>query len=142
MSDIDYKQLAKEWFADINEHNLDVFDNYLTPNFVEHEIVPGIEGNGPEVPKQFFAMFLNGFPDMRMDLEDIVVDGDRICWRYRITGTHDGEFMGIPATGRKIDVQGFDMLRMEGTRAAEHWGVTDQLTMMQQLGLVPEDPPA
>lgn len=142
MSDIDYKQLAKEWMVEINDHNLDAFDDYLTANFVEHETLPGIEGNGPEVPKQFFSMIIAAFPDFRMDIEDIVVEGDKVCWRYRMTGTNEGEFMGMPATGRKVDVQGFDMLRMEGARAAEHWGVTDEMKMMQQLGLAPDGAPA
>ena len=142
MSEIDYKQLAKEWLVEINDHNTDAFDDYLTPNFVEHEILPGIEGSGADVPKAFFKMIFTAFPDLRMDLEDILVDGDRVCWRFRMTGTNDGEFMGMPATGHKIDIQGFDMLRMEGARAAEHWGTVDQLKMMQQLGLVPEGPPA
>lgn len=142
MSDIDYKQLVKEWLAEINQHNMDVFDTDLTPNFVEHETLPGIEGTGAEVPKAFFSMLIKAFPDFRMDMEDIVVEGDKVCWRYRMTGRNDGEFMGMPPTGKSIDIQGFDLLRMEGEKAAEHWGTVDELKMMQQLGLVPEGPPA
>ena len=142
MSDIDYKQLVKEWFVDINDHDVSVFDRALTPGFVEHEEAPGFEGNGPEVPKAFYSMLFNAFPDFRMDLEDIIVEGEKVCWRYRMTGRNDGEFMGMPPTGKSIEIQGFDMLRMEGERAAEHWGVTDELKMMQQLGLVPEPPSA
>jgi predicted ester cyclase len=138
----DYKALAQVWFKEINAHNLDAFDSYLTPNFVEHEEVPGVEGNGPEVPKQFFGMLFAGFPDMRMELLDMAVDGDKVWWRHRMTGTNDGEFMGMPATGKKIDIEGIDVLRMEGEKAAEHWGVTDEMKMMQQLGLVPEQAPA
>lgn len=138
----DYKVLAQEWLKEINAHNVDAFDRYLTSDFVEHEEVPGVEGSGPEVPKQFFGMIFAAFPDVHMELLDMAVDGDRVWWRFRMTGTNDGEFMGMPATGKKIDIEGIDILRMEGDRAAEHWGVTDQMKMMQQLGLVPEQAPA
>jgi predicted ester cyclase len=142
VSDIDYKQLAKEWLAEINNHNVDVFDTHLATNFVEHELVPGIEGTGKEVPKTFFSMLFNAFPDFRMDMEDIIVEGDKVCWRHRMTGRNTGEFMGMPPTGKSIDINGFDMLRMVDDKAAEHWGVNDGLKMMQQLGLVPEPPSA
>jgi len=141
VSDHDYKQLAKEWLEELNAQNVDAFDRYLTADFVEHETVPGIEGNGPEVPKQFFSMIFAAFPDMRMEMEDILVDDNKVCWRLRMTGTNTGEFMGMPATGKTIDIEGIDILRMVGDRAAEHWGQTDQMKMMQQLGLVPDQPP-
>lgn len=136
----DYKALAQVWLKEINAHNIDSFDQYLTEDFVEHEEIPGIEGTGPEVPKQFFSMIVAAFPDMHMELLDMAVDGDKIWWRFRMTGTNTGEFMGMPPTGKKIDIEGIDVLRMEGERAAEHWGVTDQMKMLQQLGLVPEEP--
>ncbi|MEA2433312.1 MAG: hypothetical protein QOG54_769 [Actinomycetota bacterium] len=138
MSDHDYRQLAKEWLEEMNAKNVDAFDRLLTPDFVEHETVPGIEGTGREVPKQFFGMVFAAFPDMRMEMEDILVDDNKVCWRLRMTGTNTGEFMGMPATGKKIDIEGIDILRMVGDQAAEHWGLTDDTKMMQQLGLAPE----
>lgn len=138
---IDYRALAQEWLKEINAHNIDAFDRYLTPDFVEHEEVPGVEGSGSEVPKAFFGMVFTAFPDMRMEILDTAVDSDKVWWRFRMTGTNTGEFMGMPPTGKKIDIEGIDVLRMEGDRAAEHWGVTDQMKMMQQLGLVPEQAP-
>jgi steroid delta-isomerase-like uncharacterized protein len=141
MSEYDYKQLAKEWLEEMNAHNVDAFDDYLTADFVEHETLPGIEGTGPEVPKQFFGMIFAAFPDVEMAMEDILVEDDKVCWRFRMTGTNTGEFMGMPATGKKIDIQGIDILRMVDGKAAEHWGQTDQMKMMQQLGLIPEQAP-
>ena len=78
-----------------------------------------------------------------MDPEDVLVSGDKVVARVRATGTHQGEFMGIPATGKHIDVQVVDIVRFgDDGRAREHWGVFDAMTMMQQLGVVPEGVPA
>ena len=87
-------------------------------------------------------MFRAAFSDLRFDAEDVIVSGDRAWARVHVTGTNDGEFMGMPATGKSIDVPAVDMIRFndDGT-AAEHWGVSDTMTMMQQLGVVPEGPP-
>ena len=138
-AEIDYRALAQEWLKEVNKHNVSAFDSYLTSNFVEHEEVPGTENlSGADVPKAYFGMMFEAFPDVHMELMDMTVDGDKLWWRYRLTGTNTGPFMGMPPTGKKIDIQGIDVLRMEGDRAAEHWGVTDELKMMQQLGLVPD----
>jgi predicted ester cyclase len=73
-----------------------------------------------------------------MDAEDVLVSGDKVVARARATGTHRGEFMGMPATGKRIDVQLIDIIRFgEDGLAIEHWGVFDALTMMQQLGAIP-----
>jgi steroid delta-isomerase-like uncharacterized protein len=138
----DRKAQFELWLKEINAHNVDIFDQVLTPDFVEHEEVPGLDLTGPALPKAFFGMMFSAFPDLEMDVHNLTVDGDYLWSRYTITGTHKGEFMGIPPTDKKIEIQGFDLLRLEGDRAAEHWGVTDQMTMMQQLGLMPEAPSA
>ena len=74
-----------------------------------------------------------------MEPEDILQDGDKVAIRARVTGTHKAEFMGIPPTGKSIDFQVVDIVRFgDDGRGHEHWGVSDALTMMQQLGVVPE----
>jgi len=93
--------------------------------------------------KAFFRMYIAAFPDLRMDAEDVLTSGDKVVARSRATGTHQGEFMGIPATGKAVDVQLIDIIRFgDDGLAYEHWGVFDTMTMMQQLGAVPEGPPA
>ena len=78
-----------------------------------------------------------------MDAEDVLSSGDKVVARARATGTHQGELMGIPATGKSIDVQFVDIIRFgDDGLAREHWGVFDSMTMMQQLGVVPEGAPA
>ena len=111
-------------------------------DFVEHEQAPGLEPNKEGV-KAFFRMYLDAFPDLRMEPEDILQDGDKVAIRARVTGTHKGDFMGIPPTGKSIDFQIVDIVRFgDDGRGHEHWGVSDALTMMQQLGVVPEGAPA
>jgi predicted ester cyclase len=88
-------------------------------------------------------MYRAAFPDLRMEPQDVLVSGDKVVARARATGTHRGEFMGMPATGKRIDVQLIDIIRFgDDGLAHEHWGVFDALAMMQQLGAVPGPPAA
>ena len=88
-------------------------------------------------------MQLAGFPDLRMEPQDVLVSDDKVVIRSKITGTHQGELMGIPATGRSIDVSVIDIIQFRDDGLAhEHWGVIDSMAMMQQLGVVPDGPPA
>ena len=92
---------------------------------------------------QMFRAYRAAFPDLRMEAEDVLVSGDRAVARVRATGTHEGEFMGMPATGRHVDVQLIDITRFgDDGLAHEHWGVFDALGMMQQLGAIPAPSPA
>ncbi|MFN0153427.1 MAG: ester cyclase [Gaiella sp.] len=124
----------------INAGDLDGFAELLAGDFVEHEETPGVERTKEGV-RQFFEMFRAAFPDLRMTPQDILVSGDKAVARARATGTHHGEFMGMPATGRSIDVQLIDIIRFGGDGLAhEHWGVFDALAMMEQLGAIPGPP--
>ena len=88
-------------------------------------------------------MYRAAFPDLRMDPEDVLVSGDKVVARVRATGTHEGELMGKPATGKSVDVQLIDIMRFdEDGLVAEHWGLVDMLAMMQQLGVAPVSTPA
>jgi len=124
----------------LNAGDVDGFGDLLADDFVEHETVPGIEPTKEGV-KDFFRMYLAAFPDLRMEPEDVLPSGDKVVARTRGTGTHRGEFMGMPATGRSIDVEIVDIMRFrDDGLVQEHWGVFDALKMMQQLGAVPETP--
>ncbi len=139
---MDHAGTLKSFYDRINAGNIDGFGDLLADDFVEHEETPGLAPTKEGV-KEFFRMLHTAFPDMRMDVEDVLASGDKAVARARATGTHQGEFMGIPATGRSIDVQLIDIVRFgDDGLAREHWGVFDALLMMQQLGVVPEGPPA
>jgi predicted ester cyclase len=89
--------------------------------------------------KQFIGMYMQAFPDIRFEIEgDIIAEGDYVAWRDVVTGTQQGEFMGIPATGRQIRVVGIHIGQFdENGKAKIHWGGIDNLGMLVQLGVVP-----
>ena len=139
---MDHAATARRLYDLINAGDIDGFAKDLAEDFVEHEETPGLAPTKAGV-EAFFRMQLAAFPDLRMDVQDVVADGSKVVARVRYTGTQHGEFMGMPATGKSVDVQVIDIFRFDDDgRVSEHWGVFDQLTMMQQLGLVPAGPPA
>jgi len=139
---VDYAATVRRLYDLINAGDIDEFATHLAGDFVEHEVTPGLEPTKEGV-KDFFRMQLAAFPDLRMGVEDIVADADKAVARVRLTGTNRGGFMGMPATGKSVDVQLIDIFRFGGDGLLhEHWGVVDALAMMQQLGVVPAGPPA
>lgn len=83
-------------------------------------------------------MFRAGFPDLRFATEEVLTAGDKVVVRACVTGTHQGEFMGIPPTGKSIDMPVIDIIRFgDDGFAHEHWGIFDQMRLMQQLGVAP-----
>lgn len=87
-------------------------------------------------------MFRDGFPDLRATVEDALEEGDRVAARVRFIGTHEGEFMGVPPSGNKVDIEMIDIVRIVDGKASEHWGVTDHMALMQQIGAIPQEAPA
>ena len=133
---------ARRLYDLINAGDIEGFARHLADDFVEHEETPGLAPTKDGV-KAFFRMQRAAFPDLRMDVEDVVANGDKAVARVRYTGTHQGSFMGMPASGKSVDVQLIDMFRFgDDGLVREHWGVLDALAMMQQLGVVPAGPPA
>ena len=122
-----------------NQGNLDLFDQLVAPDFVNHSAPPGVPPTR-EGWKQMAGMFLAAFPDMQLHIEDEIAEGDKITIRFTAHGTHQGELMGIPATGKEINVGGISMARITGAKIMERWEEFDMMSMMQQLGVVP--PPA
>jgi steroid delta-isomerase-like uncharacterized protein len=105
----DTRALVGRFFDElVNGRKLELIDELMAPDFVEHEEMPGLEP-GREGVKQFFAMIAEGFPDFKMNVEDVIAEGDRGVVRSTLTGTHRGEFMGIPATGNSISVTVIDI---------------------------------
>ena len=139
---MDHAAAMRRLYDLINAGDIDGFGELLAEDFIEHEETPGLEPTKEGV-KQFFRMYKAAFPDLRMEAQDILVSGDKGVARARATGTHQGEFLGMPATGKSVDVQLIDIIRFgDDGLAREHWGVFDALAMLQQLGAIPEQPPA
>ena len=120
----------------INQRNRDVLDEIFAPEFVDHTAVPG-QAPGAEGLKQFFAKMDAGFPDFHAVVEDVIAEGDKVAVRFTFHGTHQGEFMDIPPTGRRVTMSGIDILRVVDGKVVELWGQEDVLGMMRQLGAVP-----
>lgn len=128
------RQMVEEVF---NGGNVGAIDNYLTPDFVEREeLPPGMPG-GRDGVKALTSMLHSAFPDFKARIDDLVAEGDRVVMRQTWSGTHQGEFMGIPATGRQVSFGVIDILRMVDGRCAEHWGQMDSMGLMMQLGALP-----
>ena len=120
----------------INAGNLDRADAFIAVNMIEHEEFPGI-GPGLAGFKQVIGMFRAAFPDMTFTAEDTIAEGDHVVARFTMRGTHRGELMGIPATGKSVKINGIDIARISGGKISEHWGQMDTMGLMQQLGAIP-----
>ena len=122
----------------LNQGNVSLFDELVAPDFIEHEELPPGIPEGREGSIMMFTQLRSAFPDFNAEIEDLIAEGDRVVVRMNWTGTHQGDFMGIPATGNSFSIEVIDIVRIEDGKFAEHWGVMDNMGMMQQLGLVPE----
>lgn len=132
------KALMEKFYDEaVNQGKTEVIDELLADSFVEHEAIPGA-AQGKQAVKDYFVMFRQAFPDLKFTVNDMVSSGNKVWTLLTITGTHSGPFMGMPATGKKIDVKCVDIVRFENGQAVEHWGVTDTGAMMQQLGMLME----
>lgn len=131
------KALVKRLYQELlTKNNTQVVDELVAGNYVDHYAPPGLPA-GPDGLKALAAMYGSAFPGMKLTFEDQIADGDRVVSRWRVQGTHQGELMGIPPTGKQVNITGIAIDRIAGGKVAEHWEIFDQLGMLQQLGVVP-----
>jgi steroid delta-isomerase-like uncharacterized protein len=131
------KTIDRRFFEELlNTGDPNVADEIVAPNYVNHNPAPG-ETTGPEGVKTFATLLRTAFPDGRFTVEDQIAEGDKVVSRFTTTGTHQGEFVGIPATGKRINITGISIHRVTGGQIQEGWLNWDALGMMQQLGAVP-----
>lgn len=118
--------------------NLSLVDELTTEDFIDHEEgLPG-QPSGREGVKFFVNAMRQAFPDLRLKtIEPTMTDGDLEAARTILSGTHRGEFMGIPATESAVEFESIDIICISDGKVAEHWGVTDVMTLMQQIGAIP-----
>jgi predicted ester cyclase len=134
------KETMQRFYEEISAGNTAIVDELISEDLVEHDEFPGIPQSREGV-KQFFEMSRAGFPDLNFRILHLVVEGDLAIAHGLFEGTHEGDFMGVAPTGRRVSVPIADVVRFGSDgRAVEHWGVTDTGMMMQQLGVVPEGP--
>ncbi|HEX6055033.1 MAG TPA: ester cyclase [Intrasporangium sp.] len=139
---MDHAATMRKTYELINAGDLAGFGDLLADDFVEHE-------GGPDFPPtkegtlKWFHAIRTAFPDFLMTVEDLIADGDKAVARVKVTGTHEGEFLHVPATSKHAEVQLIDIMRFDAAGlVSEHWGVADMLSLLQQLGVVPAGAPA
>ena len=129
------KDIVRQYQEIYNSNDLDrlvevVSEDLLTPN-----IMPGIP-HGLEGAKAAHRIMLAGFPDYQTVIEDILGEGDKVAARIRMSGTNTGQFMGIPATGKRVEFTGMYIARIANGKIVEHWGEEDSVSLLQQLGVL------
>ena len=123
----------KSLSENVNAGDLDAAMQSFAPDAVDHDPAPG-QAPGREGFKAFFTELTTAFPDARIEPEKAFADEDNVAVAYTLTGTHRGEFQGIAATGKTIEVRGMQIGRFENGQIVERWGSSDELGIMQQLG--------
>jgi steroid delta-isomerase-like uncharacterized protein len=139
---MDHAATMRRFFERVNAGDAEAAADLLASDFLEHEQTLGLEPT-KEGTKQLFQMIMAAFPDLRFDAEDILKSGDKVVARAHVTETNKGDFMGMSATGKTVSVQAIDIERFgDDGLGHEHCGVMDIMSMMQQLGVVPQGPSA
>jgi predicted ester cyclase len=132
------KALVEGIYEAFNSRDLDRLDTLFDSEYEDHSAgVPFPTPFNLQTLKDLLNMYFTAFPDGRFSVSDVMSDGDKLAWQDRFTGTHQGELMGIPATGCKVDVSGMSMGEIRNGKAYRHWSVFDNMGMMQQLGVIP-----
>lgn len=130
------KVLVRRFFEELwNQGNLVVADELLAPEHLHH--FPGEDIHGPDGVKQLISGLRSALHDFHMSTDDVIAEADRVVMRFTIRGTHQGEGMGLPPTGKRVVYTGIDIFRISGGKIVERWGEVDMLGLLQQLGVVP-----
>jgi steroid delta-isomerase-like uncharacterized protein len=135
MSIEENKAIVRQYLEEVwNRKNLDAVDRFIASDLVQHvrNVSPGREGI-----KKFFELIYASFPDARFTIEDMLAEGDKVMWRFTIQATHLGPFRGIPPTGKPITLTGMAVTRIRDGQMVENWNETDDLGLLQQLGVIP-----
>ena len=137
MSAEENKAIVRRFWGVWEEGNIDLVDELLAPDYINHTPASPDQPTGPEGVKGVVAMFRSAIPDLRVVVEDMIAEGDKVAVRYTLEGTHEGELFGVPPTGQRLSIKSIAVERVSDGKIREHWRVTDSLDMMQQLGVIP-----
>jgi len=127
--------LAETFVQMLNTHDADLVDAFVATDYRNHN---AFVDDGREANRQFWAAFFTALPDLTATMEDLVISGDRVVGRFVYRGTHRGEFMGIPASGRPVEMRSIDIWRVADGLFVEHWDELNTLEFFQQLGALPQ----
>ena len=125
------KAVVRRFYEAANKHDVDLVAEFVAPDYVDYtNKIEGVEG-----VKQFGNMLIKGFPDIHWTIEDIVAEEDKVWVRTTITGTHRGEYCGVPPTGKDITIRCVDILRIVDGKIVEAWAVDDLLDFYKKIGV-------
>jgi steroid delta-isomerase-like uncharacterized protein len=125
-------------YLDVFEQgNIELLDELLAPDYINHSPATPDLPTGPEGVKAVVTMFRSAIPDLRVVVDDMIAEGDKVATRYTLEGTHESELFGVPPTSRQLSIKSITVERVSDGRIRDHWRVTDELGMMQQLGAIP-----
>ena len=129
------KAIIHRWFEEVwTGGRVSSIDALMAPECVVHGL--GENMRGPEDFKPFHSAYRRAFPDVRIAVDDIIAEGDIVAARWSGTGTHSGDGLGFPATGRQVRLSGMTFARVQNGKLVEGWNIFDQLGMLQQMGIV------
>lgn len=132
------KKLARQLIEEVmNQGNISLADEILSPDFLNHELDPEFPPTREGFKQGLQMMHAGGLSDLKFTIEDVIAEGDRVVIRINWSGTHTGEFFGMPSSNKRFSVGGIDIFRIAEGQIVEHWGQTDIMGMMQQLGAMP-----
>ncbi len=129
------QSLAEAYVRMLNTHDPDLVDGFVATNYRNHN---AFVDDGREANRQFWAGFFTALPDLTATMEDLVFSGDRVVGRFVYRGTHLGEFMGIPPSGRPVEMRSIDIWRVADGMFVEHWDELNTLEVLQQMGALPQ----
>lgn len=136
------KAIVRRYFEELfNKHNLSIIDEFFSQNYINNQHYDPNAGaviRGRQEWKEVASIFFTAFPDHHSKLEDIIAEGDKVVYRWRTEGTHQGPFLNIAPTYKKISINGITIDRVENGKVVETWTTWDTLTLMKQLGVAAE----
>jgi len=136
MSIEENKAIVRRYQEILNANDLDALDQVVAADISTPDIMPGMPP-GIEGARQAHKIGIAGMPDWHVTIEDLIAEGDKVAARITMTGTHTGDFVGIPPTGRRIKITGMYIARIANGKIVEHRGVEDAVGLLQQLGAMP-----
>jgi steroid delta-isomerase-like uncharacterized protein len=128
------RRLADLYVEMLNTHDPDLVDRFVAEDYVNHN---DFVADGREANRQFWTAFFAGLPDVSATMEDLVVSGDRVVGRFVYRGTHTGALLGIPATGKAVEMRSIDIWRVQDGMFVEHWDELNLMQVFQQIGALP-----
>ena len=117
-----------------NTHDPDLVDRFVAEEYANHN---DFVADGREANRQFWTAFFTGLPDVKVTMEDLIVSGDRVVGRFVYRGTHTGDLLGIPASGKPVEMRSIDIWRVRDGLFVEHWDQLNLMQMFQQIGALP-----